>query len=115
MSEKKATTRYLKVTFEKEETILSFAKEAAELARQLEEAEAGKKAAASDFKARIDRLNAEISLLARKVRDGHEYRNVECCVTYDWKAGKKLLERTDTLEAFVEPITADERQQRLVA
>lgn len=79
------------------------------------EMEEAKKAMASDFKAKIDELAAQISLLSNHINNGWEFRPVDCVVTMNMpKDGMKTLFRIDT-QQFVseEKMSADELQGKL--
>lgn len=79
------------------------------------ELEDAKKQAASNYKARIDAIEADNNLLARKIQTRSENRQVECMWGFDWEEGIAYLRRTDTWElADRRKITDFDRQQFFV-
>ena len=74
--------------------------------------EADKKGLVAEYKAKIDVLLGEMSLLSQKVSTQHEWRDVECHWVYNWKTDKKVLAREDTGEIVREDkITQADRQK----
>ena len=69
----------------------------------------------SDFKAKITKQQAEISLLSSLVKSGYEFRDVTCKVMFNQpEEGKKTIVRLDTNQTVkVEPMTMEERQRNL--
>ncbi len=79
------------------------------------ELEDAKKQASSNYKARIDAIEAENNLLARKIQTRSENRQVECAWEFDWEDGIAHLRRNDTWELVdKKKITDFDRQQFFV-
>lgn len=108
----KKSTRYLKYQFTETE-LRDKATQLARECRQNEEMEDEKKSVVSDFKAKIDGLQAKISLLSGHINNGYEYRNIECEVSLNTPVtGKKTITRTDTGERVgIEDMDHDELQE----
>lgn len=94
----------------------------AELAKELASAnlrkkrvEDEKKSVNSDFKSRIDRLDADINKLSQSLSSDFEMRNVECEVYYDApEKGLKTVINCETREVVaVEKMDPDEMQMPL--
>jgi len=107
---KKNIKEHLKCVLTEEEI-----KEAgASLARKYSEItdlEEQKKSVVSDFKAQIDSATAMASVLARRIQNGYEYRNVDCEEQYDFNEKEIRVVRLDTGEIFKSrPMTPDELQ-----
>lgn len=94
----------------------------AELAKELASAnlrkkrvEDEKKSVNSDFKSRIDRLDADINKLSQSLSSDFEMRNVECEVYYDLpEKGLKTIVNGETHETVsVEKMEPDEMQMPL--
>lgn len=61
------------------------------------------KSVASSWKAKIDAVKSEVTVLSNNVSNGFEYRDVDCEVKYNIpEQGKKTLIRSDTQEKIVE-------------
>lgn len=112
-SEKKVTKteqQFLKCVLTEEEV----AQAAGELAREVENLKELEEALGSikaEFKGKTEKAEANISIKARLVRDKHEYRNVECDVTYDYSACDVTVTRKDTGEIIeTRKMTYNERQ-----
>jgi uncharacterized protein YktB (UPF0637 family) len=76
-----------------------------ELARSNRErtgAEDEKKSVMSDFKARIDGLDARINRLSNNISNGFEYKDMECTLELDLEAKKRIFRRIDTNEIIRE-------------
>ena len=59
----------------------------AQLARsysEITDLEDQKKSSASDFKARIDSASAQASIVARKIQNGYEFRDIDCEEVWNW-------------------------------
>ena len=70
-----------------------------------------KKAITADFSSKISQLEAEISIFADRVNNGHCYQTMKCQVEFDWKEGKKHVIHPETGEVLESAeITEDERQ-----
>ncbi|WP_421901276.1 hypothetical protein [Maridesulfovibrio sp.] len=64
------------------------------------ELEDQKKAVMSDFKAQIDKCEADLNLAAKHYRDGWMMSNVECIKRLNYKTGMVEFIRTDTGEMY---------------
>ncbi len=74
--------------------------------------EADKKSVVSEYKAKTDTLEGQLSLLSQKVSTQHEWRDVKCHWDYNWKIDKKIFIREDTGEIVCEDkITSQDRQK----
>lgn len=94
----KQQTEYLKYILTEEEVAQAaneLAREVASL-RELDEALDSIKA---EFKGKIEKSEANISVKARLVRDKHEYRNVECDAIHNFTDCTVTIVRKDTSEA----------------
>ena len=110
----KTVTRYLKYQFteaELKEKAVQLAREC----RQNEEIEDDKKRVMSDFKAKIDAHQAQISLLSGHINSGDDFRDVECHVNLNSPIpGRKTFMRIDTAEIVAEEdMTKEEFQMEL--
>ncbi len=87
------------------------------LARKIEEVsqtETDKKAAVSQFTARINQIRTEVNALAVSVNQGYTFLPMECRVIYYWKKGTKETIHPETGEILKEEkITESERQEML--
>ena len=73
-----------------------------------------KKSVTDGFKAKIAEAEAKIMQQEALVRDGYEYRKVECDRIYDYEAATVTLVRKDTGEqAEIRKMRADERQAEM--
>jgi hypothetical protein len=73
-----------------------------------------KKAAAADFKAKIDLCGESLSKLSRAIETGEEDRDVECEWNKDFVRKVADLVRMDTGEVVeTRPLDADELQEKL--
>jgi hypothetical protein len=90
------------------------AEEMAKMTLLIEDLDAEKKAAMSSFKDKIDSASLAARVAAQKLRDGYEYRNIECEVVRDYEREEIHYVRTDTGETIesrkMEPA---ERQMQL--
>lgn len=76
--------------------------------------ELNKKSAASQFKAEIEKLQAEISDLGEKIITGEHTESIECDVVYYYKDNRKTIIRADTKETIFDDVIPDyERQTEL--
>ena len=113
--EKEYSNQYIKHTFgesEKKEIAIAMAQTVGDL----QCAEDEKKALVSEFKSRIDKLQAEINLAAGQLRSGYEMRNVKCEVERDYKRRVVRYWRTDiddSVMAKERTMTAEELQRDL--
>jgi hypothetical protein len=89
----------------------------AQLARsysEITDLEDQKKSSASNFKARIDISTAQASILARKIQNGYEFRDIDCEEVWNWDEKTVDVVRLDTFEVMKSRImTAGELQQGL--
>ncbi len=68
----------------------------------------------SQYKAEGERVAKEITELARSLREGTEYRDVECEERFDFTAGRVSTVRLDTFETVeTRPMKSEERQNKL--
>lgn len=104
----------VKYPFNKAE-LLDLGEELARATDELREIDRRKKQVTSDLAADQKRADGEVFLLAKKVKDKYEYREVQCLVVYGVpRAGLKTIRPVDTrLDEFTEPMTADEMQAGL--
>ncbi len=88
----------------------------AQEAQRKERLEDAKKQSASQFKADIDAVDAQIRSLSQKLARGSEDRYVDCDVFFNSpEEGKKTIVRTDTGETLsVSPMTEDELQDLFI-
>jgi uncharacterized FlaG/YvyC family protein len=88
-----------------------------EIARKLEERERkeeAKKEITAQYKAEIDTLKNEISLLGTHLRNRYEFRQIRCEVQRDFEKGTVKVYRTDTGELVRErAMSVSERQTEL--
>ena len=70
--------------------------------QELHEKEDRKKDVASQIKAEIDAVNSELNRLANCHRNGLEYRNIKCELSFDFEASKRTYTRKDTGEVIKE-------------
>ena len=108
----KVIKKYLRVEFTDEDRN-RYAQDLAKACHDKSSAEEEKKAITSDFKAKIDNIQSEISKLSIKISQGWEMRNVECFVYFNQpEVGLKRIVRSDTDEQIsVEPMESSESQQ----
>jgi hypothetical protein len=80
---------------------------------ELEEKRRLKKGVAAEFNEAIKRVEGDVSLLARKRRDGYEMRDMECTEIYDYITGEIMVcgPLGEVLETRT--MTVEERQQEL--
>lgn len=68
----------------------------------------------SQFKHRIDSVDAEINKDTQRLSTGHEMRDIECEVFYDWEKDERTVIRTDTGEEVEKKrIPEEDRQMRI--
>jgi len=90
------------------------AEEMAKMTLLIEDLDAEKKAAMSSFKDKIDSASLAARVAAQKLRDGYEYRNVECEVIRDYELEEVRYVRTDTGEIIeTRRMEKSEMQMRL--
>ena len=111
--EKEFSNEFIKHEFTENEK-KEIAIEMAQKVTELQQAEANKKAVASDFKSTIDGIQANVSLSATKLNNGYEMRSIKCEVVPNWD--KKVWEywRIDiSTIAKTKPMTANDLQMQL--
>ena len=111
--EKEFSNEYIKHAFTKDEK-KEIAIEIAQKVSDLQLAEDDKKAVMSDFKSRIDLLQANVNSAATKLNNGYEMQTVKCEIIPDWD--KKIWQyfRVDNeLLVKEKPMTADDLQMKL--
>lgn len=94
-----------------DEELLSYSKELAKASQDKEGTDRKRKEVADDYKAQITKLDAEISILSRKIGNGYEHRDIECYWIHDWAVGRKSLIRTDTGEIVQTAIIEESEKQ----
>lgn len=106
-------TRLLPVQLTNDEQ-LAAGKKLAESVRTLTNCQAQAKSAASQFKAKIDEMQAKINGLQILISDGYELRNVPCENVMDYTDVTVRVTRLDTAEIVEErKLTEDEKQATL--
>lgn len=112
-SPRKKVKEFLKYTFTREE----IEEHAGNLARkfgELEHQKLQKKEVVKAIDADISRIESRISELAAWVKDGYEYRNIDCEMVYNYDRREKIVTRLDTYEIVKRiTMTANELQQDL--
>lgn len=110
----KTIKRYLRHNFSDADRA-EIAKELASANLQKKRVEDEKKSVNSDFKSRLDRLDADINKLSQSLSSDFEMRNVECEVYYDLpEKGLKMIVNGETHETVsVEKMDPDEMQMPL--
>jgi hypothetical protein len=74
-------------------------------------AELNKKSAASQFKAEIEKLQADISDLSEKIIAGEHTENVECEAVLNYNSNRKTIVRLDTKEVIFDDFIPENEQQ----
>lgn len=111
--ELKEITQHLKCELTEDE-IKEYGAELARKYSEITDLEDQKKSITSDFKARIDAANSDAGILARKIQNGYEFRDVFCEIQYidDEKVVQTV--RQDTGEIIkTRPMTPEEMQRDL--
>ena len=109
----KKSKEYLKCDFTEKE-ILEFGSDLARKHSEINELEEQKKRVTSDFKAKSDAAEAEASVLARKIQNKHEFRDVECQEIYNYVDKSVTIVRLDTGEIVkTRNMREDEKQELL--
>lgn len=99
----------LKCLFTEEEKT-QMAKEMAQKTLEKDTIQQTMKETQAQFKAKIEACETIIKRNATYIKDGYEYRSVDCVVDYNTpERGKKTIIRTDTGETFIEDMTRDEK------
>lgn len=74
------------------------------------------KKSAEDFKERIDLATRQMTGTASVLRNGYEYRAIECDEIHDYSTGTVRTKRTDSKETIDErPMNEQERQMTFMA
>jgi uncharacterized coiled-coil DUF342 family protein len=111
--ETKTTKELLKYFFSEEEK-RELAQEMAEKVTEKQSAEDEKKAIMSDFKSRLDGLDAQINGAANKIRSGFEMRQIECEVVPVPERKVWEIYRMDTGDFIrTKPMTQDDLQLKI--
>ena len=113
MDNKKYSMEYIKYILnedEKKEIAITMAQKVTEL----NQAEDDKKSVVSDFKSRIDGLQAEVNRSATLLNNGYEMRNMKCEIISDYDAKVFRYVRTDNGETIKERKMKSEDLQRKV-
>ena len=109
----KQQMEYLKCALTVDEVAVA----ANDLAKLLDDYQALESALASvkaDFKAKLEKCDADVRIKARLVRDKYEYRNQECDVEYNHTTLTIKVTRKDTKEVIEErKMTSEEKQMTL--
>ena len=109
----KNTRETLKVMLTDDE-IRELGIQSARLGSLVRQEEADLTAVKSQFKAKIDKLNAERTEVDNRINAGWEMRSIECESVYDYQNHSVTMTRTDTGEIVrSRNMTADEIQRTL--
>ena len=93
---------------------LGYSKELGEAISKRNRALDSLKSFQTQAKADLAGVEANIAILADKLNTGHEYRDVECDIVYDWTAKEKRWIRSDTdVTVKTDIIPEKELQERL--
>ena len=107
------SNQYCKYVFNEDEK-KEIAAEMAQNVSDLQGAEDEKKAIMSDFKSRIDGLQARVNGGATKLNNGYEMRTVKCRIDPDWEGKVWLYVREDNGEIAKEKkMTSDDLQRKI--
>lgn len=101
-----------------DEEMLTAGLELAEANEDFGQIEKEKSEVMATFKAKTTAAEAKIGELSRKVRNGYEYRQVDCLIHFDTpEPGMKQTIRTDTGKAVNKPekMTDEEKQLTLIS
>lgn len=94
--------------------VATYSNELAAATQLQAEIEAEKKEVMSDFTARLNKCIADSRVLARKITNRKEDRQVECDLDFDYTKGVVFVVRTDTgVTIDQRKMTDEERQERL--
>lgn len=96
---------------------MDYALKLAQATQELEELENRKKRIVDDLKAQASRHEADVSICSTRVRDGYEYRDVECQWEYDPSENppkNKFLVRIDTFDLVRRALLEKEEVERLM-
>lgn len=107
---KRTVERILAVPLTEEE-LAARARRMAELRGEVGRLEEAKKAAAAEYKGKIDRINADVDEIASEVRAGSREEGVQCAVGIDATGNNMVTVRKDTGAVIdVRALTPAERQ-----
>jgi len=113
MKEGEYTYEYCKYVFNEDEK-KDIASEMAQNVSDLAAAEDEKKAIMSDFKSRIDGLQARVNGAATKLNNGYEMKSIKCEVEGDWTNKIWLFRRQDNYEvAKKTEMKSDDLQRKI--
>ncbi len=103
----KEFVKYVFTEAEKKEIAIKMAQQVA----NLKQAEDDKKAVMSDYKSRIDGIQAGVNSAATKLNNGYEMRQIECEIVPNWDRKIWEYKRTDTGEIIKEKNMSSEDLQ----
>lgn len=90
----------------------NYAKTCARLIRELEKVEGKKKVSTSEFKERIDSINARSRMLSEYVNSNQQFRDVDVRQEFDFGLGVVRKIRVDTGEVIETRAMTNEESQR---
>lgn len=106
---KSVDTQLLKCFFTEEEKV-AMAGEMAKATVEKDSLQQALKEITAQYKAKVEERETIIKKAAQLIRDGYEYRDVECDVDFNIpERGMKTITRHDTNETFVEQMTMEEK------
>ncbi|OEU62405.1 MAG: hypothetical protein BA867_09650 [Desulfobacterales bacterium S5133MH16] len=110
--EKEFTNEYVKYIFSENEK-KEIATEMAQKVTELQQAEDDKKAIMSDFKSKIDGIQANVRNAATKLNSGYEMKSIKCEIVPNWaeKVWESLREDNGEV-ARKKPMTSDDLQMQ---
>jgi len=107
------TNEYCKYVFSEVEK-KKIAQEMAQNVSDLATAEDEKKAIISDFKSKIDGLQAKVNGAATKLNNGYEMRSIECKINADYEEKLWRYIRQDTFEEVrTRKMSQDDLQKKI--
>lgn len=113
MIENQKTKEHLKCELSESE-VKQMGSDLAQKVSEIKNLENQKKAATAQFKSQIDKLAAEVSLIANMIQNGYEFRVVDCEIIRNFKDKIVQWKRMDTGEIFKDrSMTQDELQADL--
>jgi hypothetical protein len=90
---------------------LKYSRELAENLSRLNQLDAREESFKTQLKADRAEVELKVASYSEKIKAGKEYRQVECQIVYDWKAGKRYWYRNDTGEQVRESKISEEDLQ----
>ena len=109
----KQQTEYLKCELTKDE-VAAAANNLAKLLDDYQALEAQLTSIKAEFKAKLEKCDADVRIKQRLVRDKYEHRYVECDVEYNYSTGTVKITRKDTGEIVEErAMTLGEKQMTI--